>query len=411
MKIVFLSESFFPFSYGGSEWSMYYLAKDLVQVGHKIIILTPNLGAKRRESLNGIEIIRFPFYIKHKSKHGGPENFVYSNPVWIIWSAVQIYLCVRKEDIDIIHVHGKYSIASARIANIFLRKKLLATMRDYQLICNYGFCLYDKNKSCNLLEYYKYDLLFYWSNYIENKSLFTFILNLCFAVIGRLNINIHKMFVKSVPTIALSNKQREILAANSFNTVGVIGNSINFPKTLLKLKKQKKIVYAGRLTPGKGIDLLIAIIPTLFALFPDYQFLIIGEGFLKASLLSLSKKYKGLKIMGTVNHNKLLQFFRRSVVVIVPSVWPEPFGRVALESLSSGTPVVASNVGGLPEIVKDKKFGYIARPTPKDILFALESAIRNNDTLQKNIRKNYSLLKKEFSTDIYQKYLNVYKKL
>ena len=69
MKILFLCEYFFPFDRGGSEWSIYHLAKSLVNQGHNVCVFTPNFGALSQENLEGITIYRFPYYLKLKKPH------------------------------------------------------------------------------------------------------------------------------------------------------------------------------------------------------------------------------------------------------------------------------------------------------------------------------------------------------
>jgi glycosyltransferase involved in cell wall biosynthesis len=75
--------------------------------------------------------------------------------------------------------------------------------------------------------------------------------------------------------------------------------------------------------------------------------------------------------------------WRRARVAVVPSLWPEPFGMVAMEALAAGTPVVASHVGGLPEIVRDGVDGVLV--TPGDSA-ALAAAVR--DLLDDDARRD-----------------------
>ena len=66
MKIAMATEYFWPYDIGGSEWSTYYLAKELVNKGFEVIVITPNYGTKEVEIFENIKIIRFPFYKKIK---------------------------------------------------------------------------------------------------------------------------------------------------------------------------------------------------------------------------------------------------------------------------------------------------------------------------------------------------------
>lgn len=122
MKVLFVSEYFPPYAPGGAEWSAYYLAKGLQEKDlADVLILTPNLGkASNKEDLN---IKYFPFYKKTKITSEALTPFYFTNPVWILWCALQVLINAQKFHADIIHVQGKYSIVSAILANFFLRKK------------------------------------------------------------------------------------------------------------------------------------------------------------------------------------------------------------------------------------------------------------------------------------------------
>jgi glycosyltransferase involved in cell wall biosynthesis len=335
------------------------------------VIITPNYGTKTYEETDGFKIYRFPFYKKLKEKQNLPGTFYYTNPIWFLWLSWHIYKFVKKNKIDIIHVHGKFSVPSACFANLFLGKCILATIRDYQPICNYGFCLYKKEKACNLKEYFFSDFKYYINHYLKTKNYISIFTNFIFAIWGRIARNGLRFFSQNIPIVVLSQKQKEIFINNGFNKVKVIGNPIDFPNTIRITNKQNIIIFAGRLTPGKGVDLLIKILPKFFSNFPSYKFIFAGEGFYKNELTKLSFKEKRIKVLGQVDHKKLLRILIKAKAVIAPSIWPEPFGRIVLEAISRGTPVVVSNRGGLPEIVKDKRWGFVVFPTTNN----LESAI------------------------------------
>jgi glycosyltransferase involved in cell wall biosynthesis len=71
--------------------------------------------------------------------------------------------------------------------------------------------------------------------------------------------------------------------------------------------------------------------------------------------------------------------WRRATLAVVPSLWPEPFGMVAMEALAAGTPVVASRVGGLPEIVRDGVDGVLVGPGDPAALAATVRELLEDD--------------------------------
>ena len=98
----------------------------------------------------------------------------------------------------------------------------------------------------------------------------------------------------------------------------------------------------------------------------------------------------------------------KALVVIVPSRWPEPFGRVALEALMMGTPVVASKRGGLPEIIKNDVTGILADPTTEAMSNALRLIIKQNKKFRDKINISKKLLTKKFESTPLKSHVNLY---
>jgi len=408
MKVAFLIEYFPPYAIGGSEWSTYYLAQQLSKQNIDVVVITPDYGNKKLNEKVDFKIVKFPFYKKIQNS-SLPGNFFYTNPLWIIWTALAFLYFVQRERVDVIHVQGKYSLPGARLANLFLRKPIIVTLRDYQPLCNYGFCLYHKNKACNLKHYFTHDFKTYYKEYVLNKSEFKLVLNILFAVWGRLAKTMLAISAKGTHIVVLSKYQKEVYEANGFLNTEVIGNSIVLPKHAT-ISRDNTILYIGRLTPGKGIELLISALPRIAKMLPNYQFLFIGEGFLKEKLQVLSKKNSRIKLLGQVGHEGAIQALRKAKLTIIPSVWPEPFGRVAAESLMCKTPLVVTNRGALPELV-NKRWGVISDATPEAFCMAVKKGIDKNDDYKKNIQSDYTELKKSFTNSTPDKYQKLYKEI
>lgn len=134
------------------------------------------------------------------------------------------------------------------------------------------------------------------------------------------------------------------------------------------------VLFVGRLTPHKGVDVLISAMP------PDARLTVVGteghdplppERDYPTLLRSLAAPRR-VEFLGAVDDDELARRYRAAAVLVIPSVErtiygrriavPELLGLVALEAMASGTPVIASRVGGLPEIVEDGRTGYIVPP-------------------------------------------------
>jgi glycosyltransferase involved in cell wall biosynthesis len=116
-----------------------------------------------------------------------------------------------------------------------------------------------------------------------------------------------------------------------------------------------RVGYLGRLAPSKGIELMLESLSPLAA--QQCEVLVGGSG--EASYESqLKHRFQGagVKFLGQVNS---AEFFNSVDVLVVPSLWHEPFGLVLCEAISAGVPVVASAVGGIPEVIQHGQCGLL----------------------------------------------------
>ncbi len=141
----------------------------------------------------------------------------------------------------------------------------------------------------------------------------------------------------------------------------------------LGLTNGKIILFVGRIDPLKGIDQLLKAIPRL----QDYKglrmIIIGGDEYSRSEIERLRKLAGELKIQdrvtfqGMIKQEELPYFYSAADVCVVPSYY-ESFGLVALESLACGTPVVATDVGDLKNIIRQGETGYVvAGNTPQNL--------------------------------------------
>src|SRR5437868_5641348 len=97
MKILYAVDYYYPFTPGGSEWSVYYLAKSLQERNVGIKIITPNYGDKPQDIVNGIKVTRFGNPIKSSNKRRVINPIWQNNPIFFLWSSFSIYKIIKKE--------------------------------------------------------------------------------------------------------------------------------------------------------------------------------------------------------------------------------------------------------------------------------------------------------------------------
>jgi glycosyltransferase involved in cell wall biosynthesis len=123
-----------------------------------------------------------------------------------------------------------------------------------------------------------------------------------------------------------------------------------------------RVVYAGRLSPEKGVDWLLRALSRTTA---DAVLDVAGTGDQEARLRALVAEL-GLDgrvdFLGWRDEAGVDALMGRARAAVFPSVWHEPFGLVAVEAMAHGVPVIGSRVGGIPETVRDGHNGLLVEP-------------------------------------------------
>ncbi|MCX7998420.1 MAG: glycosyltransferase family 4 protein, partial [Leptospiraceae bacterium] len=143
-----------------------------------------------------------------------------------------------------------------------------------------------------------------------------------------------------------------------------------------------KILYIGRLEWYKGIHVLVEAFKNLKK--DNLRLFIAGKGPEFEKIKKSSCLDKRIIFLGFVSEKKKQELLKETNLTVIPSLWCEPFPIIALESLASGTPIVASNIGGLPEIVKDGYNGKLFEPgNSKELRDVLEKLVSNEEELKR----------------------------
>ncbi len=285
----------------------------------------------------------------------------------VVWIADDAYLVAPKikkiKDIGIVaHLHGSPLIcpwwgASYGLREICARKCTLSRIiKCKQLInsylANWGLQSISRTITYQLLDLIKGPVDFLrwpvrkkYHEIIENVDAFIAVSNA-----------VREMHLKHLPE--MFSKHFE-----------VIYNPINVPDLDPSIPLSNTIVYAAGSNILKGSHILMHAMRKVIRELPEVKLLMVGK--YDNRFLSLIKKTeveKNLRFIGYLNRYDVLKIFAEARLVVVPSVRAEGFGRVAAEAIMIGTPVVASKIGGLIEIVDDGITGVLARPSDSDDL-------------------------------------------
>ena len=207
------------------------------------------------------------------------------------------------------------------------------------------------------------------------------------------------------PTLALA----KIVA---LKTGRVIESVIPYPIEEERIDDEKKrdtnlILYVGKMQIKKGVFVLLKAIPLVLKNNQKLKFMFVGPDTLHngESIISSmntfireNKLQSHVSIVGNKEKKDLYRLYSKATLTVVPSLW-ENFPNVILEAMTHGSIIVASNVGGISEMIKDKKTGYLFKSGDSSDLAdtlarVLNSRVVNNsirDHAKKKIYTNYNL--------------------
>jgi glycosyltransferase involved in cell wall biosynthesis len=181
------------------------------------------------------------------------------------------------------------------------------------------------------------------------------------------------------------------------------------------LERSIDFVFCGRLVSDKGVSILLDSFKIVLNSYPKATLTIIGDGPERTALQEKSKDINilnNIKFTGILRSKELANKLIKHSCMIIPSLWEEPFGIVALEGIASCDTVIASNRGGLPEAVGD--CGVLIEPTVSELAKAMTSVLQSkkNGVLlpgQPNLEKRKDHLIKHAPKEVAQRYLDVFR--
>lgn len=139
------------------------------------------------------------------------------------------------------------------------------------------------------------------------------------------------------------------------------------------------VLFVGRMATQKGPDILVEAIPAVLAARPDAKFVMVGDGYMKNSLVARAAELgasASVCFAGAMTGQPLVDLFKATDIVAIPSR-NEPFGIVTLEAWASCKPVVVTKSGGPREFVWHDNDGYLVDTTSDGIAWGICSAFAN----------------------------------
>jgi len=368
MKIIQINK--FNYLRGGAEKYFLELSERLTQAGHEVAKFCMTDRRNLNDTWSGYWLSRIDFEQPALSDRSrAPERIIYSRA-----AKRSLAKLIKDFQPDIIHVHNIYHQLSPSVLDAAREAKVpvVMTLHDYKLICpnyqllnhgqacekcldgNFWHCFQEKcfkdSRSQSFLASLEAVLHKRWQTYRRGVDLFIapsqFMADKCQA--AGWPQDRFRVLINPVPELPAGQRQ----AAGYF-------------------------LYAGRLSNEKGIDVLLKALAG-----SSYKLKIAGRGPEENALRQLAKDLKlseQVDFLGQQGREQLAKLLDGAIALTVPSIWYENMPLNILEALGRGCPVVASRIGGIPEIINNQINGWLAEPgDSKSWLVALELASQAN---------------------------------
>lgn len=194
-------------------------------------------------------------------------------------------------------------------------------------------------------------------------------------------------------------KNRALSLGVAENKIKIIPNGIDLAKfQFLNIKRDPwRVISVARLEKVKGVKYLIEAMPQVWEKFPQAELLIAGDGSQKSGLENLTEQLGiagSVNFLGMVNHEQLPTLLNSGSIFICPSL-AEGQGIAILEAMACGLAVVGTNVGGIPDLIRDKFNGLLVNPAnPMALAEAINFLLENFDFRNELITNSQPLIKK-----------------
>jgi len=355
IKVLVLTTTFPRWKNDTTPAFVYELSKRLKEAELEIVVLAPHCeGAKRFEIMDGLKVYRFPYFYPVKYQrlaYGGGilPSLKRSNlakvqvPLLFLSELFYAFKIIREEKIDVIHSH--WIIPNGLVGAIckkVLRKKHLLTLHAAGLFALERLPL--------------------------KKEIANFVVVHC-DKITVVSSYIHGILLNLIqPKISDNIKNKTEIVPMGVNTSLFRPNTNkNELKIKYSIKSKNVLLFIGRLAEKKGLEYLIKAMPEVLSKSPNTELIICGNGSLKKEMEQLVKEMdleKFVRFTGYITSDEKIDYLILSDILLVPSIVAqsgdtEGLPVVILEGLSAGKPIIASNVGGISDAIKDGKNGFL----------------------------------------------------
>lgn len=400
MKILFINK--FLHANGGSETYIFKLGDYLKQQGHDV----QYFGMEHENRVVGNDVNA---YTSNMDFHSGSVFSKLTYPIKTIYSKEarkKLRLVLDAFCPDVCHLNNfNYQLTPSIILEIVKWRKannkkckIIYTAHDYQLVCPNHSCRdFEKQENCERC------LGGHYFNCFKNKCIHGSTLRSAIGTAEAVIWNKLGVYKHIDKIICCSNFMKDKLDSNKVLAQKTVAlhNFIDNEK-FEGAKKQDYVLYFGRFSQEKGIKTLIEVAKKL----PNINFVFAGTGPLEDEISGVTN----IKNLGFCVGDELKNLIAGAKFTVYPSEWYENCPFSVMESQMYGTPVLAADIGGIPELISDGKTGELFESGNKEQLESKLSGLWADSKTTDDYSKNCLDVEFDNIDDYCKKLIQIYTK-
>lgn len=396
MKILLINNFFYLT--GGAERYFFNLGELLERQGHQVVYFS----MKSEQNISSVYDKYFIDNIDFQNLKKGLLKKI-RHIFFSIQSYKNLEKLIKDEKPDIAHLQNFYFNLSPSILSVLKKNKIpiVQTLHDYKLICP-NSRIFNNGKICEKCKRYKY----------YNCAINRCVNNKQTASIGAMIEQAwYRFYLKFV------NKPNLYIAPSKFlqtklkewgikDEVEFLPNFVQSEDFHPSFEFKDYILFVGRLEEYKGLRNLIKAVEGT-----DIKLKIAGQGPLFNEIKN--KNLKNIELLGHISKEKVKQLLAGCQFLVLPTLMYENNPIAVIEAMACAKPIIGSNIGGIPELVKDNYNGFIFESENSDELKEKILKLYNNNDLNKQFSKaSFDMAKTKFTPEYhYEKLISIYKNI
>jgi glycosyltransferase involved in cell wall biosynthesis len=287
---------------------------------------------------------------------------------------------LTKHPVDLAHLHIYYGKLTASILPVLRRHRVpvVQTLHEYKLVCPV-YTLQRNGHACRdcAAGRFHHALLNRCNRGSLARSALTTVESYTSAWLGART--------QVAQFIATSDFVRRAVVDMGIpaEKVSTVHNFVADDAFLPPVARGSDVVFAGRIERNKGVFTLLDVAAAM----PDVSFVFAGHGTASEEVAASvrERRLANVALRGFLAQPDLRALLAAARVAVVPSEWEEPFGLAVVEAMAAATPVVASRVGGIPEIITDGHDGFLCESGNAEAFCARLAQLLGNETLARTL--------------------------